>query len=214
MHRATMRSKLLIVIIQMVVIVVINLVATISRAQSMTTSPIRTPYGTVPGQTIRTFRPAYSRKWPDAKNKNNIIFELEVMMPDSTTVSLSGKFKAENNTYYLDGSKSKRFDRIYPTDTKSIICLDYQVKGIAADSCWLFICEIGAINCYAKMPGDKVGSSVAIQKGGTDQPIVPLTANFVKEFTQDLEDDKLKDLLQRGFLLKAVLRYNKLKLNQ
>jgi len=140
---------------------------------------------------------------------SNPKFDFEVTLKNDSVVKFKSRILSENKKMYvlLKENKSKR--KISPDDTKAIVSSSSdlgRIKGLPADSCWLFKMNKGAINCYSSVPMIDIYGTIAIQEGekGT---IIELTKENLQGITGN-DDDKIVKWLKKNKLIKVIEYYN------
>lgn len=111
------------------------------------------------------------------KPKVSVKYDFKVVMKNDSTFTAWVKIDIDEKKHFINvrgkGGKSK----IYPDQTKWIVRKNRDgkiFKGVPTDSCWLFKCHDGMINCYSFVAESGLTSIIAIQAGETG-PIEPLT---------------------------------------
>jgi hypothetical protein len=135
-------------------------------------------------------------------------YEFTVRLKNDSMFRVKSRIDISTNKHFITVKKDKQKINISPADTKSISHISkyngYTIKGIPADSCWLFMVDKGKINSYSFIPDEVMLFIVAVQKG--EGPIVPLTKKTLQEMVG--EDPKLSKLIEDGDLLEAIEVYN------
>src|SRR5689334_21559365 len=90
-------------------------------------------------------------------------FDFEVTLKNDSVVKFRSRVLSENNKMYvlLKEKKSKR--KILPDETKEIYGGSStwgRLKGLPADSCWLFKMNKAPINCYSSVPMTDINSTI------------------------------------------------------
>lgn len=108
----------------------------------------------------------------------------------------------------LNAKMLKDKNVIYPSDTKSVFAKiggGKWMKGIPADSCWLFKSDEGKINTFSFIPEQGTSLIVAIQKGANG-PILQLTKSNLLAMVAD--DPRALELAEENRLIHAIVQYN------
>jgi hypothetical protein len=171
-------------------------------------STIRTPYGNVTTYTNH-YVPMYygGYQLPTVFKRAKLM----VVLKNDSVLNIRAKFDAgsKQNAITLKGKKGA-LDKVYkPTDTKSITRIfttgEAPIKGMPADSCWLFKVISGRINGYSNVPLQSHASVVAIQDG--DDAIVKLTKDNLLAMMPE-RNEKLEKLFKKNKLIEAIKLYN------
>jgi hypothetical protein len=99
---------------------------------------------------------------------------------------------------------------VRPADTKQVSRLShsgFRIKGVPADTCWLFLTAKGKINCYSFLAEEGYDYVGAIQQG-EEGPLLSFTKANVLALINP-QDKAMKDLIDRGKLVKAIIKFNK-----
>ncbi len=168
---------------------------------------ISTPRGNV---TINSYQ-----AMPNMYNMNPKIsfkYDFRVVMRDDSTFTRRMAIDVSGNPHQFKIKNGRQKDFIRPSDTREVSRLTLEgmlIKGVPADSCWLFHSVKGKINCYGFLAEEGYAYLAAIQEGD-DGVLVPITRANVKEMVQT-EDKKILALIDRGKLVKALQKYNEAK---
>lgn len=168
------------------------------------TTTIKTPYGNIP-HTYYVGSPRYYYGQQNISAR----YEFEVVLKNDSTFKAKTRIKLNNeedNSIIVKDKGTKQ--EFFPNDTKYIsrVTLGGRViKGIAADSCWLFKIIKGEINGYSFLSEETDQYVIAIQDGD-EGPIVPLTKENLMPLV--LSDQKSVALARRNKLRRALTTYN------
>ncbi|HTJ53389.1 MAG TPA: hypothetical protein VL443_28235, partial [Cyclobacteriaceae bacterium] len=115
---------------------------------------MRTPYGNV-HSTHYVYMPHImnnGKSHVSAKSK----YEFTVRLKNDSMFRVKSRIDISTNKHFITVKKDKQKINISPADTKSISHISkyngYTIKGIPADSCWLFMVDKGKINSYSFIP--------------------------------------------------------------
>jgi len=137
------------------------------------------------------------------------VYEFNVILKNDSSFKTMSKILFDNGgKTYVSAKMLADKNEIYPSDTDFIfgkIGADTWLKGVPADSCWLFKCDEGKINSYSFVPEQGTNLIIAIQKG-EDGPILPLTKDNLLSLMAD--DPKALKLAERNKLTNAIFQYN------
>lgn len=168
---------------------------------------MRTPYGnvTTPGHYMPMYYGSYQLPTVFKRAK------LTLVLKNDSVLNIQAKFDAreKQNTITFKGKKGMA-DKVYkPADTKSITRLfssgELPMKGIPADSCWLFKVVVGKINGYSNVPMHSEASVIAIQEG--EGTIVILTKDNLLAMMPE-RNEKLDKLIGKKKFIEAIKLYN------
>ena len=168
------------------------------------TTTLKTPYGNVPHtQYVGPMNYYYGQQNISARFEFTVVLKNDSSFKTKTRINLKD---GEDNsiTVKQDGTK----EQIFPNDTKYISRITVQgkvLKGIPADSCWLFKAMDGEINGYGFLAEELDTYIIAIQDGD-DCPIVPLTKDNLMPLV--MSDQKCVGLVRKNKLRRALARYN------
>jgi hypothetical protein len=138
-------------------------------------------------------------------------FHFTVILKSDSVLTFRSRVEKEDINMYVLQKLKKQKRKIFPNDTKDIYGYSDiwgRVKGIPADSCWLFKTTTGAINCYSALPMIDITTAIAIQKG-EDGQIVPLSKKNVEAIT-GTSDEKIRNWIEKGKLTKVIQYYNEI----
>jgi RNase P/RNase MRP subunit p29 len=141
-------------------------------------------------------------------------FDFTVVLKSDSVINLKSRIEVEDKKMFVLQKEKKVKRKIFPNETKEIYGFSLswgRMKGVPADSCWLFKTYKGAINSFSSLPMKDQGAVIAIQNG-EDGEIVALTKNNLKAMT-GTEDEKIMKWLAKNKLTKAIDYYNKLKIS-
>jgi hypothetical protein len=170
---------------------------------------IRTPYGNVTTYTNH-YMPMYYGGYslPTVFKRA----KLQVVLKNDSVLNIQARFDAgsKQNAITVKGKKGVA-DKVYqPADTKSVtrsfVTGELPMKGIPADSCWLFKVISGKISCYSNVPLQSEGSIVAIQF--ENDPIIKLTKDNLLAMIPE-RDEKFEKLFKKNKFIEAIKLYNK-----
>jgi hypothetical protein len=168
---------------------------------------IHTPYGNATiQQPMYMFRPTYYNYGNVASNPK---FDFTVVLKNDSVITLRSRMEVADKKMYVLQKAKKIKRKIFPSETKDISGYSDswgRLKGIPADSCWLFKITKGPINCYSSLPMRDITASIAIQKG-EDGEIVALSKKNLEVIT-GTEDEKIKKWLEKDKLTKVIQYYN------
>lgn len=178
-------------------------ISAFSQMMPMTTT-IKTPYGNVP-HTFFVSSPKYyyGQQNISGKYEFRVVLNNDSTFVTKTRINLSQK---GDNSITVKQKHGKK--QIFPNDTKYImrVTLDNKIlKGIAADSCWLFKIVQGEISSYSFLAEEIQMYVIAIQ-AGDDGPIIPLTKENLMPLV--VSDEKAYELAKKNKLHRALNRYN------
>jgi hypothetical protein len=147
-----------------------------------------------------------------AVEKHSVTSEFEVIFKDSTVLRSTGKIDEYRNRFFFAINTRESARSITPNETLSLskIYKNGEVlRGIAADSCWMFKSYSGRITVYSCLATQRTIEPLVsgIQLGDETQ-IMDLNQENVLKLTKDASA-KVKALIESKKLLKAVLLYNK-----
>jgi hypothetical protein len=169
------------------------------------TSTIRTPYGNVKTTSYSYMPMNYGSKTSSAK------YEFEIVFYADSTLTTRAKIDFSDNRHSMKVKTEKGKKTLFPSGTKEIYRITSEgnkIKGVSADSCWLFKTVAGKINAYAFLPEGQYTYVTAIQDGDQN-PIVALTRKNLEAIVGSLADPKVLKLIENNKLIKAVQLYNK-----
>ena len=169
------------------------------------TYQMSTPGGNVP---ITTYM--YMPRYYGQQRINSFPYDYKIVLNNDSTIVSFTKIHISESVHFLKVrmKKGEKKIELHPKDTKVIYCLgnSQQLKGIPADTCWLFLTEKGKINSYSFLPELQSDLVIAIQKGN-DGPIVGLTeANLT---SMVIDHGEAMKYVQKKKWLKAIKVYNK-----
>ncbi|MFM9841179.1 MAG: hypothetical protein ACKVOQ_23145 [Cyclobacteriaceae bacterium] len=136
-------------------------------------------------------------------------FHFTVILKSDSVITLRSRVEAEDKKMYVTQKAKKVKRKIFPSETKEVTGYSDawgRLKGIPADSCWLFKITPGPINCYSTLPMHDITTTIAIQKG-EDGEIVALSKKNLEAIT-GTEDEKIKKWLEKDKLTKVIQYYN------
>jgi hypothetical protein len=169
---------------------------------------IKTPYGNVntPG-VYRPYTPVYGSSQQQTYFKRA---KLIVHLNNDSVKNIRAAFDANSkqNTVTIKGKKGQADQVFKPADTKSVSRVFEGVgtlKGIPADSCWLFKIITGRINGYSNVPAYSEYSIIAIQDG--EGAIRKLTKDNLSAMIP-ARSEKLERLLSKNKLIEAIKLFN------
>ncbi len=164
---------------------------------------MHTPYGNVPMNNY-VYVPTYYNN-----GTSNPKFEFEVTLKNDSVIKFKSRILSENKKLYILLKEKKVKRKIFPNETKYVVGNSSTwgiMKGIAADSCWLFGVRFGAINCFTSIPIFDISYTMAIKKGDSGD-IMALNKENLKNMVGP-QDEKLSKLIEKGKLIKAIEYYN------
>jgi hypothetical protein len=138
-------------------------------------------------------------------------FDFTVVLKSDSVITLRSRMEAEDKKMYVLQKVNKAKRKIFPNETKEVSGYSDswgRMRGIPADSCWLFKIAKGPINCYSSLPMKDINTAIAIQKG-EDGEIVALSKKNLEAITGS-EDEKIKKWLEKEKFVKVIKYYNKL----
>ena len=151
--------------------------------------------------------------------------KFKIVFTDGTDTIVYSKIYADTPSYYLQlenkAVKKKdpaRFTKIYPSDTKYIVCLDrfivsrdlyvpFESKGMTTDSCWLFKAIDGKVSAYAPLAEVDVDDDLLLYIQKDDGPIVQINSQNLQEMVST--DEKAARLAEKKRYTKAIKIFNK-----
>jgi hypothetical protein len=175
----------------------------LAQFQVPVSTRMNTPYGPVTTTTYHNMPMFYGGGVTSNKYAFTIILKNDSVIVTKTKIELG---KVHSVKVKRKGEKIE----IKPEDTKELARLTYSgavLKGIPADSCWLFRCGKGKINTYSSLAEEGTGYTVAIQDG-ENGPIVPLNKKNLENMIPVGSDEKIMKLIEKGKLVKAIDAYN------
>jgi len=163
---------------------------------------VPTPYGNVT-MTQHIYMPTHYYN-----SNSNPKFKFVVVLKNDSVIELKSRMLSEDITMYVLYNENKSKRKIFPDETKVIFSnsISGRIKGLPADSCWLFKVKKGAINCYSSVPMIDINSTIAIQEGDTGK-IVALTKENLQGITGN-DDEKIVRWLDKNKLIKVIEYYN------
>jgi hypothetical protein len=188
---------------------VIVLVSFISPAMAQMI-PMRSTFST-PGGNIQTTTWMPGPRMYYGNATVNPKFHFTIILKNDSVITFRSRVEAEDKKMYVLQKAKKVKRKIFPNDTKEVSGYSDtwgRLKGIPADSCWLFKINPGAINCYSTLPMRDITTTIAIQKG-EDGEIVALSKKNLEAIT-GTEDEKIKKWLEKDKLTKVIQYYNEL----
>lgn len=130
-----------------------------------------------------------------------------VLKSDSVLRAKTRLIPGDTFSIQIVSGKTKRIIR--PADTKEIYRISRKgnkLTGAPADSCWWFTCTKGKINGYSKYSATGAQYSQMFSIG--DGEMMRLTdSNFEAVLPADA-DKRVRRLVKRGMLVKAIEAYN------
>lgn len=151
--------------------------------------------------------------------------KFKIVFTDGTDTIVYSKIYADTPSYYLQlenkAVKKKdpaRFTKIYPSDTKYIVCLDrfivsrdlyvpFESKGMTTDSCWLFKAIDGKVSAYAPLAEVDVDDDLLLYIQKDDGPIVQINSQNLQEMVST--DEKAARQAEKKRYAKAIKTFNK-----
>jgi hypothetical protein len=188
----------------LIAIALITLVLPASAQMIPMRSTFSTPGGNITTTTWVPGAPMYY-----GNGAVNPKFHFTVILKSDSVLTFRSRVEKEDINMYILQKQKKQKRKIFPNDTKEISGYSDawgRIKGIPADSCWLFKINEGAINCYSALPMIDITSTIAIQKG-EDGKIVPLSKKNVEAIT-GTGDEKIQKWIEKGKLTKVIQYYN------
>ena len=174
-------------------------------------SPITT-YSRAPGgqsvpytSYIPSPRYNYGQGNPSLKYEFHFVLKNDSTFIATTRINIT---KDEDNSITVKIRKVKA--TLFPEDTKSISRTTYDgqlLKGIPADSCWLFKTVTGKINTYSYLAELGLDYVIAIQEGDQGK-IVPLSKENLLQMITSTDDPKIYKWIENKKFTKAIERYN------
>jgi hypothetical protein len=143
-------------------------------------------------------------------SNSNPKFNFEVTLKNDSVVKFKSRILSENKKMYVLFKEHKTKRKVVPNETKVVYGNSTtwgRIKGLPADSCWLFKMNKGAINCYSSVPMIDINSTIAIQEGEKGE-IVALTKENLQGITGK-DDDKIVKWLNKNKLIKVIEYFNK-----
>ena len=138
----------------------------------------------------------------------NRVYEFNVVLQNDSTLKTKSKILFDNQGRNYISAKMLADKNIYPSETKYLYKKGTDgtsLKGVAADSCWLFLSNRGKINSYSNIPERGMDFIVAIQQGANG-PILPLNRDNLIALVAN--DSKALALAQQNDLVSAIVQYN------
>jgi hypothetical protein len=169
------------------------------------TTTFKTPYGNANTTTYRYVPMHYGNRSASMK------YQFEIVLYADSTLNTRAKIDFSDNHHRMKVKTDKGKKNLFPSDTKEIYRITPEgkrVKGISADSCWLFKTVEDKINAYAFLPEGEYTYVIAIQDGDNN-PIVPLTRKNLEAIVGNPADPQVLKLIESNKLIKAVQLYNK-----
>ncbi len=168
------------------------------------TTTIKTPYGNVPHtHYVGSMHNYYGQQNVSVRYDFVVVLKNDSTFKTKTRINLT---EDEDNSITVKRKGIK--EQIFPDDTRYISRVTSAgkvLKGIPADSCWLFKIIDGEINGYAFLAEEMDVYIIAIQ-GGSEGQILPLTKENLMPLI--LSDQKSVVLARKNKLRRAVIRYN------
>jgi hypothetical protein len=164
---------------------------------------MHTPYGNVPMHQQVYMPMNYGN------GNSNPKYNFVVTLKSDSVIKFKSRIQSEKKKMYLVYKSKKGKKRISPSDTKEIIGISFAygpVRGLPADSCWLYKVTSGEINCYTSVPVKDISYAMAIQKG-RDGEIVALNKKNLEAIT-GTEDEQIVKWIKREKFVKAIEYYN------
>lgn len=177
---------------------------TIMAQYSYVPQTIRTPYGNVTTQHA-IYTPMHYGNYGQINPK----FDFTVVLKSDSVINFRSRVEAEDKKMFVLQKEKKLKRKIFPNDTKEIYGYSStwgRMKGIPADSCWLFKTYKGAINSYSTLPMKDQNAVIAIQHGD-DGEIVALSKKALEAIT-GTEDEKIVKWLIKNKFGKVIDYYN------
>ena len=169
------------------------------------TSTLQTPYGKVQTTSYSYMPMHYGGKTSSMKYQFEIVFYFD------STLNTRAKIDFSDNRHSMKVKSGKgKKEHLFPSGTKEIYRITSEgkrIKGVPADSCWLFKTVEDKINAYAFLPEGQYTYVTAIQDGDTN-PIVPLTRKNLGAIVGNLADPEVLKLIEKNKLIKALQLYN------
>ena len=137
------------------------------------------------------------------------VYEFNVVLINDSTLKTRSKIMFDDNGRNYISAKMLADQNIYPAETKYVYRKSSNqaaLKGVAADSCWLFMAEQGKINSYSNIPEPGMQFIIAIQKG-TNGPVLALNKDNLMVMVAD--SPKALSLAQANDLVSAIVQYNR-----
>ena len=163
---------------------------------------INTPMGNVTTSTMQYVPMYYGNQQSSYKHDFTVVMKNDSVFTRRMAIDISDK----QHKFSVKAGGGKEVIR--PADTREVSRLlpsGQRMKGVPADSCWLFHSVKGKINCYAYLAEEGYNYLAAIQQG--EGPILPLTkANLLAMVST--QDPKLQKMIDRGKFANAIKRYN------
>jgi hypothetical protein len=165
---------------------------------------IRTPNGNI---TVNTFQPGMPMYYGNFNS--SIKYNFTVVMRDDSVFTQRMSIDVSEKTHKLKVKNGRTRSFIFPGDTKQISRVTSEgrlIKGLPADTCWLFQSVKGKINCYSFLAEEGYDFLAAMQEGD-DGLILPITKNNLMNVMQT-QDEKILNLMERKQWVKAIRRFN------
>lgn len=170
------------------------------------TTTINTPYGNVKSTSY-----SYSHmNYGNGSSSKSMKYNFEIVLPADSTLKTKAKIDFSEKTHSMQVKTNQGKKTLSPSDTKEIyrITADGKiVKGISADSCWLFRTVESKINVYSFLPQDHYTYAIAIQDG-ENGPIIPITRKNLEAIVGNTADPRVLKLIERKKLVPAIQLYN------
>jgi hypothetical protein len=165
---------------------------------------IRTPQGNV---TVNTFQPGMPMYYGNFNG--SIKYNFTVVMRDDSVFTQRMSIDVSEKTHKLKVKSGRARSFIFPGDTKQISRVTPEgrlIKGLPADTCWLFQSVKGKINCYSFLAEEGYDFLAAMQEGN-EGLILPITKTNLLDIMQT-QDEKILGLIERKQWVKAIRRFN------
>lgn len=135
-----------------------------------------------------------------------------VVLQDGSVLTDKARIEIQKEGHTINFGKKGQEQVLMPNDTKQLSRLTNDgklLKGIPADTCWLFKTKAGVIHQYSFLAEENSPYVIAIQKRDNGS-IMALNKQNLVELMPDA-NPKVKKLIEEGKLLKAVDAYNRFK---
>lgn len=167
----------------------------------------QTPKGTV-HYNQQIWMPMYGRPTSNSTGNPSKKYLFTIVFKSDSQVTVKTRIDISKKTHTIKVKTNKSLVTIKPTDTQEIYRVNetgYRMKGIPADSCWLFQCKTGKIIVYSFVAEWGLDYATALQKG-SEGAIVPFSQKNIEEMVSDYED--ALRLAKKNDLENAINTYN------
>lgn len=169
--------------------------------------PVKTGAGTIHYTTYILQPLNLNNRLPSTFKSPQDKFKYNIVLENGSVIEARTRIERMKPCDIITVGKKDKMVIIKPADTKEVwrkASTGRVMRGVPADSCWLFKTIEGRINGYSEYSFDDKEFVTRIQKG--DGPLVIFTEQSLKEMIASDEEALL--LAERGKLVKAILVYN------